>query len=169
MSLSQTANQPKKIGMGVAVAIVLVALALLGYQLFGGRQTVDAPAGKSAFYTDDDGKSYFTDAADKMVPFNHNGKQAYRADVFQGSDGKQFVGLIYRHTDSGRKEIEAYFAKNPKDSDGMARRTMERGRMQVKLAGAGEKAWQLNDEVTMERLQGAVTDSSGKPAKLVTP
>jgi hypothetical protein len=155
--------------MGVAIAIVAVALGLLGYQLFGGRQTVDAPNRKTAFYTDDDGKSFFTDAANKMVPFTHNGKQAYRADVFEGFDGKKFVGLIYRHTDSGKNEIESYFSTNPKYPDGLARRTMERGRMQVTPAGANDKAWQLNDDVTMERLQASVTDASGKPARLVTP
>jgi hypothetical protein len=155
--------------MGVAVVVVVAALGLLGYQLFGGKQTVDAPNTKTAFYTEDDGKNFFADQANKMVPFTHNGKQAYRADVFEGSDGRKFVGLIYRHTDSGRKEIESYFATNPKDPDGLARRTMERGRMQVKPAGANDKAWQLNDDVTMERLQSSVTDVSGKPARLVTP
>ena len=155
--------------MGVAAAVLIIGMGLLGYQFFGGRQTVSAPARSTAFFTSDDGKTFFKDDVNKMVPFDHNGKPAYRADVFQGADGKQFVGLIYRHTDSGRKEIEAYFATKPKDPDGNARQIMERGRMQVKTVGSGDKGWMLNDEVTMERLQSSVTDASGKPAKLVVP
>ena len=169
MGSAQTMTEPRKLGMGVAAAVLIVGLGLLAYQFFGGRQTVSAPVHATAFYTADDGKTFFSDDANKMVPFDHNGKPAYRADVFQGLDGKQFVGLIYRHTDAGRKEIEAYFASKPKDPDRTARQIMERGRMQVKPAGTGDKGWMLNDEVTMERLQSSVTDPSGKPAKLIVP
>jgi hypothetical protein len=169
MSHAQTLNEPKKLGLGAAAAVLLVGLGLLGYNLFGGRHSVSAEARGNAFFTDDDGKNFFKDDINKMTPFSHNGKQAYRADVFQGADGKQFVGLVYRHSDSGRKEIEAYFATKPKDPDATARMLMERGRMQVKPVGANDKAWMLNDEVTVERLQSSVTNASGKPAKLVTP
>jgi hypothetical protein len=169
MGVVQTLNEPRKLGVGVAAAVVLVGIGMLGYRLFGVRETINAAAHTSAFYTDDDGKSFFTDNSNKMVPFDHDGKQAYRADVFQGADGKQFVGLIYRHTDSGRQAIESYFAKNSKGSDGLDRQIMERGRMQVRRAGAAEKTWLLNDEVTTERLQSSIVDSSGRPAKLVVP
>jgi hypothetical protein len=169
MGAVQTMNEPRKLGMGVAAAVLIIGLGLLAYQFFGGRQSVSAQTGSTAFFTDDGGKTFFKDDVTKMAPFDHNGKQAYRADVFQGADGKQFVGLIYRHTDSGRKEIASYLATKPKDPDGMARQIMERGRMQVKPVGSDDKAWMLNDEVTIERLQSSIADASGKPAKLVLP
>jgi hypothetical protein len=169
MSVVKTLNEQKKLGYGVAAALLILGLGFLAYQAMGRRQTVDAAPRGNAFFTDDDGKTFFKDDIEKFVPFTHNGKQAYRCDVFAGSDGKQFVGLIYRHTDAGRKEIQSYFASKPKDPDGTAHMLMEKGRMQVKPAGANDKAWAANDEVTVERLQSSVTDSAGKPAKLVVP
>src|SRR2546423_15270003 len=90
MGAVQTMSEPRKLGMGVAAAVLIIGLGLLGYQFFGGRQTVSAPARSAAFFTNDDGKTFFKDDVNKMVPSDHNGKPAYRADVFQGADGKQF-------------------------------------------------------------------------------
>src|SRR5688500_9050171 len=85
MGVRESLNENKKLGVGVGAGIFVVALAILSFQLFGGGGTgVEAPT--SAFYTDDDGKTFFKDDAYKVVPFNHGGKQAYRAEVFQCSD-----------------------------------------------------------------------------------
>src|SRR5436190_4516103 len=100
MSKSDSAS---KFGPGIMIAFVVLAVGLLGYQLIGGsRNDKTRIAPLSVFYTDDQGKSFFKDEV-KLVPFDHNGKQAFRADVFKGSDGKEFVGLIYRFTDGGRR------------------------------------------------------------------
>jgi hypothetical protein len=167
MNTGETRNA--KVGMGAAAALLVVAMGFVGFQVFGGRDHGAGSLPGDAFYTDDNGKTFFKDDVRKIVPFDHKGKQAYRADVFQGSDGKQFVGLIYRHTDSGRKELGTYFANKPSDPEGVGRRLMELRGMQVKPIAAGEKAWVLADDVATERLQGSVTDPSGKPAKLVSP
>src|SRR5947207_6438497 len=134
MEVRQSLNENKKIGVGVAVAIVLVAVAVAAFQLRG-NSTNAAAASEKAFYTDDNGKTFFKDDASRISPFDHNGKQAYRADVFRGADGKEFVGLIYRHTDAGRKEMEAYVSNKSKDFDGSTRRSIKQRGMQVKRAG----------------------------------
>jgi len=167
MGIRETMNESKKLGVGIAIAVVVVGVALVVVQLLSGRETGAAPIINTAFYTDDNGKTFFKDDVNKIVPFDHNGKQAYRADVFQGADGKQFVGLVYRHTSAGRQEIENYFAKNSKD--GMARSLLEHRDMQVKRVGADDASWVLNDSEATESLQASVHDASGKPAKLVTP
>jgi len=157
----------KKFGVGVAVAVLLLAAVALGYQLVGGRENGAATAApKTAFYTDDGGKTFFKDDISKVPPFDHNGKQALRCDVFDAG-GKQFVGLVYRFTDTGKRDIAAY---NPsKDFDGSVRRSIEERGMQVKPAAAGDKAWDFADETTVTRLQGQMKDPAGKPAKLVNP
>ena len=157
-------------GMGVAVAILLVAAISLGYQMFSGREVVGAAAPTSVFYTDDNGKTFFKDDADKLPPFDHNGKQAYRCDVFRDAGGKQFVGLIYRFTDSGRQQMQEYLPKKSQDADGAARRAIEERGMQVKpLAATGDAAWRYADDVTVAQLRTAVKNSSKQQATLVQP
>jgi prepilin-type processing-associated H-X9-DG protein len=158
-----------RFGLGVASALFIVAAAALGVQLIGGRESGAGAVSKTAFYTDDNGKSFFKDDVNEVSPFHHNGKQAYRCDVFQTDGGKQFVGLVYRYTDSGRREIEAYFPNYSKDPDGSTRRAIDERGMQVKPVGAGDNAWTLNDDTTTSRLVASMKDSSGKPAKLVQP
>jgi len=168
MGVREDLNNNKKLGIGVGIAIVAVGIVALAIQMGGGR-TDAVVAAVNAFYTDDGGASFFRDDVCRISPFDHNGKQAYRADVFRGADGRQFVGLIYRHTDSGRKEMQGYLPNKSKDSDGAARRSLEQRAMQVKLVKAPETAWVLNDDVTTERLQSTVRDAGGKPAQLVNP
>lgn len=157
----------RKYGVGVAVAVLLVAAVALGYQLVGGRENGAAgPVAKTAYYTDDNGKTFFKDDVNKIPPFDHNGKQALRCDVFEAG-GKQFVGLVYRFTEAGKRDMAAY---NPsKDADGSTRKSIEERSLQVKPVAAADKAWDIADETTVMRLQSQVKDPSGKPAKLVQP
>jgi hypothetical protein len=167
MAVRQKLNENKKVGMGVGAAILIIAVGLMAFQLRRGNgNAVTAPT--SAFYTDDNGKTFFKDQI-RIVPFDHNGRQAYRADVFKCPDGREFVGLIYRFTDSGRREMERYLASKVSDPDGSSRLSIEHRGMQVKPINAAEKAWTYNDDVTAERLQGMVKCPSGVPAQLVTP
>jgi hypothetical protein len=50
-----------------------------------------------AYFSDDDGKTYFADSIEKAMPFDHNGKKAYRAYVFTcENETTPFVGLLGR-------------------------------------------------------------------------
>jgi hypothetical protein len=127
------------------------------------------PGQKTAFYTEDNGKSFFKDDINKLSPFDHNGKQAYRCDVFQTDGGKQFVGLVYRYTPGGRQMFESYLPNRSKDADGSTRRSIDQMGMEVKPVAASDSAWALNDDMSTSRLQASMKDPSGKPAKLVQP
>jgi len=168
MGVRQSLNESKKLGIGVGGAVLVVALALLGYQLFGGPSSV-GPAPRTAFYTDDDGKTFFEDDINKVSPFERNGKQAYRADVFQCPDGKRFVALMYRHNSSGRQQVEEYIANRMMDKDegGSMLRAIESACMEFKRAGANDRAWRPNDSAAIDSLHAAVTCPSGGPATLV--
>ena len=169
MGVRQSLNESKKLGIGVGGGVLVVALALLGYQLFGGPSSV-GPAPRTAFYTDDNGKTFFEDDIHKVSPFERNGKQAYRADVFQCSDGKRFVAFVYRHNSSGRKQVEQYIANRTMDKDkgGSLLRAIEAACMEYKRAGADDRAWRANDSSTIDLLHAAVSCPSGGPATLVT-
>jgi hypothetical protein len=167
MGVRETINETKGLGIGVAAAAMIIAIGLLAYQLNGGG---GQGAAKQAFFTDDDGKTFFKDDIEKLSPFDHNGKKAYRADVLRCTDGHEFVGLIYRHTDGGRKELESYQKDmKAKDVDGQVRANIEMRGMEVHRPGAAEKGWMPNDELQMERLRAAAKCPLGKPGDLVNP
>jgi hypothetical protein len=164
MGVRQSLNENKKLGVGVGAGIFVVAIAIVSFQLFGdGGSGIEAPT--SAFYTDDDGKTFFKDDAYKVVPFDHGGKQAYRADVFKCADGKQFVGLMYRHNAVGRKAMEEHIAKGAKDPDGSFLTGLDVQGTEVKRAGAPNSAWTPN--VEPETIQRSVKCASGDVPALV--
>lgn len=50
-----------------------------------------------AWYTVDDGKSWFQDDAERIPPFEHDGKQAVRVHLFTCDGGKtRFVGYLQK-------------------------------------------------------------------------
>jgi hypothetical protein len=139
----------------------------IGHQLMASVENASGPAATNAFYSDAAGKSFIKGDINQIVPFEREGKQYYRADVFQGADGKQFVGLIYRYNDSGRKEMERYLSKRVLDPDGTMRDQIEQRGMEFKRLT--DAKWVLRDDSTLERFRKAMRDSSGKPATLVEP
>ena len=161
MGVRDGLNTNKKLGVWIGIATLIVGLGIIGIQLLLGRGN-GITVSESGFYTDDNGKTFFKDERLKIVPFNHNGKQAYRADVFQCKDGKQFVGLIYRHNALGKKAMEKLLAKGG-NAQNASLAGLEIQGMEVKPAGAGDTAWGPN---TGER---TVHCPTGEPAQLVVP
>jgi len=159
MGVREKLNTNKQLGVWVGVGILIVGLGIIGIQLLRGGGSGIAVS-DSAFYTDDNGKTFFKDDRYKVVPFDHNGKQAYRADVFQCPDGKQFVGLIYRHNAVGRKAMEKHKGH---ESQSASIAGLEIQGMEVKPAGAADTAWVPNSG---DRL---VKCPSGQTAQLVAP
>jgi len=167
MGIVHKLNENPKLGFGVAAAVIIIALGVFAFQLSGGS-TIQAP--KRAFFTDDGGKTFFKDDINKIAPFDHGGKQALRADVFKCDEGHEFVGIVYRFTDQGRKEMERYLKESPKDPEGALRHGIEQRQMQVRKAKADEKTWtSANDESLIETYRNSMKCPTGKPALLVTP
>jgi len=79
----------------LALAIPMIILANRGP---GGRAS-------EAYYSDDDGKTWFEDDIDKLYPFDRNGKQAYRAYVYQCGSKEPFVAYLARYTDAAKSRI----------------------------------------------------------------
>ena len=170
MGVREKLNQNTRLGFGIGAGIVVVALLIISLQLMAAKPSLAKQ--KVAFYTDDNGKTFFTDDVQKVVPFDHNGKQAYLADVFQCADGKQFVGLMYRHTPGGRSEMENYISQNmaAQDKDGLFLQQLAYRGMDVKRAGAGDKAWTRNDQTLNDTIRASVKcGSGGGVATLVIP
>ena len=109
MGLRETLNENPRITTGVTVGIIVVILALILWPSGGGGAGGGAIATK-AFYTIDDGKTWFADDSKKVPPFKKDGKDAYRAIVYK-CGGKTFVNHMERFTPDAQKKLEALYAK----------------------------------------------------------
>jgi len=92
----------------VAVAILIVAIAAGAFVIHRQFTPVsrDIPLGQN-FYSDDDGKTWFADSAAKAAPFDHNGQQAYEAEVYRCGDWKPFVAFLISYEPDDKAAIEA--------------------------------------------------------------
>ena len=87
-------DSPRAVAIGMA--LVVVALAVITWsQLRTPRPSSDPGL---AYFTVDEGKTSFVDAADKRTPFTHDGKEAVRAITFacDAAQKDRFVGYLER-------------------------------------------------------------------------
>jgi hypothetical protein len=99
MSVRDKLNEGK-LGVGVTIAFLAIAGSVLAYMLWPAHH-IDPT---SAYYSDDDGQSYFKDSAYKFPPFDHDGKTAVQAMVFL-DHGSKIVGYLIRYTPEAHKKL----------------------------------------------------------------
>src|SRR5438477_7566485 len=104
MGVRETISNRRHWGIGAAVALIAVAVGAIVYQRADG--TPERSTGMQAYFSIDDGQSYFEAPADSLPPFDHNGKPAIRAYVFK-CDGKKFVGYLERYRPEARQAMAA--------------------------------------------------------------
>jgi len=104
VGIRETLNKNPGLTTGATVGIILLALVFIIFQIRGGG-TPDIAT--EAYYTIDDGKTWFADDINKVPPFQKDGKDAYRVYVYKCADGKEFVSHLERYTPEGKKAMEA--------------------------------------------------------------
>jgi hypothetical protein len=105
MSVRETIDSHRN----VVTAIALVILACGAYLIF---HSSAGPSSQTlmarAYYTIDDGASWFVDDAQKVPPFAHQGKTAVRVRMFSSNGGETlFPGYLERYTEDARRRIAA--------------------------------------------------------------
>lgn len=89
---------------GAAIAlIVLIAAGAMAMLLPRGD---NGGPSDEAYFTDDDGKTFFADSRAKLPPFDRGGKQAVRAVVYE-ANGVRFVNHVERYTPAGLRAVSA--------------------------------------------------------------
>ena len=135
MGVRETINEKPQLAAAVAAGVVLLACAFMVLQFSSAGPSA---ASDKAFFTTDDGKTWFVDQASNLPPFQRDGKEAVRAYVYD-CNGKAFVNHLERYTPDGRKAVEAAIqGKGGDESSGAAG--------QLRLSGAevkkpGAKQW----------------------------
>jgi hypothetical protein len=107
MAIREFLNKyPSQTKAGTIIVIIVALSISIWYNRSGGPSNAS-----KAYYSTDDGATTFVDDFFKAYPFDHDGKPAYRAYVFQGSDGKQFVGYLERYTPAGLSDLQSLLSK----------------------------------------------------------
>jgi hypothetical protein len=107
MGVVEAMQHKKKAFTAGAISLMLLAAVSMAYQLWPQKHYSQ----NSAYFSDDDGKTWFLDSADRVPPFDHNGKPAFRAAIYSYDGGsKQFCGYLMRYNPDVQKKIEAAIA-----------------------------------------------------------
>ena len=106
MGLREKLNENPAITTGATIFVIVVAVGFIIYSaLPGGGPKIPT----QAFYTVDDGTTWFADDIKKIAPFDKDGKPAVRAHVYKCGD-KTFCAYMDRYTPEAKKQIEAFNA-----------------------------------------------------------
>jgi hypothetical protein len=137
VGIRETLNRNPGITTGVTAGIIVIALIIIGWQLTssGGPKIPS-----EAYYTIDDGATWFADDIQKIPPFDKDGKPAYRAHVFKCSDGKEFVSHLERYTPEAKKKLEEARAKGDQADPAVYEEVTITG-IEVKKPGTGDTGW----------------------------
>lgn len=138
MGIRETLNKNPAITTGVTAGIVVLAIGVIIWQLWGGSAPLASGGTAKAYFSDDDGATYFADATTKVPPFDHNGKQAVRALVFQCGTGQPFVGMLQRYTKEAKAKLEKAQASKPGD---IVMEDIEITGLEIKKPKTGDAAW----------------------------
>ncbi len=163
MGIREKLNDNPGITTGVTAAIIIIALGLIIWQATG-NSGPSIPT--KAYYSIDDGATYFADDINLIPPFEKDGKPAYLAMVFQCDGGKPFVSYLQRYTKDAKAKLEA--AKNKPPAEGGDMMIYEEVRMngtEVKKPGTGDTGWvkqadyQRSSEITSPKCPDGTTNN----------
>lgn len=147
--------------------IALVAtLALAGYLAWWWEYERMPPPSTRAYYSTDDGASWFDDEGSRIPPFlTPDGKTAVRAYVVECPDGRQHVAFLERMTESAKAELEQAQRRKALLDTPTYNRLLESG-TEYKLPGPDEQ-WMSRPEFR-ERGE-SLTCPDGGPPRMVLP
>lgn len=107
MGIRETMKEKPAVGVAVGAAFVLFASAMLAWSFWPERRADLL----QAWYTVDEGKTWFADSATRVAPFDKDGKQALIAFVYTYAGGsKSFCAYLAKYTPEGKKAMEASMA-----------------------------------------------------------
>ncbi len=173
MGLRETLNRNPAITTGATIVIIVLAVGFIIYSQVGSG--VPKPP-KSAWYTTDDGASWFEDDINKISPFTKDGKEAIRIYVFECKDGKKFAGYMERYTPEAKKQLEALNAKQAAlkpgtpeheqasmEASGIMQNVMMTGMQYKKPGAAGKWVAQMDGEKFSQVVSITCPDTNDYP------
>lgn len=160
MGMREKLSNNPKVTIPVVIAVIVLAVAYGAWSMKSDVPSADL----HAFYTVDDGKTFFVDDL-KTAPFIKDGKEAVRAYVYECPDGTQFVAYMERTSPAIRKEMDAMKARGEAPDSSVSQRWAEGG-TEVKLPN--DSKWQIASAFLPKFKVKCPGTSSGDP-RLVVP
>ena len=142
------------------VVVTLLMIGVIFYETYGGGPSVG-----DSFFTADDGRTWFTESATQISPFDYHGGQAVRCFVFRTPSGTEFVAYEEKVSD------EVLAIMNPKKAPAAAKpKMMTTGMGGMLIKKPGEANWRPFDPMTLPQLFKDVVGPDGsKPCVQVQP
>ena len=173
MGIRETLNANQKLTT-VLTAVVLVGL--VGYiAWYVSGMTSNSPQIGKAYFTTDEGATLLVEDENRRAPFQHEGKEAVRAYVYE-CDGEQFVAYLERYSPEAMAAFAEYDAEaasrprgsGPPPSMGKAQ-SMTRSGLQVKRPGGDEWISATSPEGTDIKRNVKCPDGTGGVPQPVMP
>lgn len=119
---------------GIVVVIAAAAIAVSVISMFIQASGQHRKPTAKAFFSCDDGKTWFKDDASKAFPFQHGGKPAYRAEIFRCGQ-TEFCAYLESLPENVKEGVDAV-------SDGLARAAaLQSASDQILLKRPGDTVW----------------------------
>jgi hypothetical protein len=107
MGIREKLKEKPAVTASIAAVFLAIAVGILIWSYWPEKK---ADLSK-AYYSDDDGKTWFAESAFLVAPFQHNGKTAVVAQVYSYDDGKkQFCAYLAQFTPDAKKRLDAALA-----------------------------------------------------------
>ena len=167
MGARQWINDHPRIAISVIAGCCAIVLMLVGLQY--SREAHPARLGSDqAFFSDDDGKTYFRDTTARLPPFDHNGKTAYGALVLRCENGAPFVAYLQGYSPKALETVQDLMkrstAQNPLPLDILSAPPMD-----VKAPG-GSKWFSISETSEYARVTTPrCPDGGAGPFQTVSP
>lgn len=165
MGLREKINENPGATTVVAACIVLAAIVFIIYQSTGSEAPPPFP---QAYYSVDDGKSWFADDFNKDAPFTKDGQEAVRAYVFQCGEGKPFVGYLEKYSPQALKEVQNHRQTMKLDPPPSLMEEIMPAGILVKKPGAPASEWVSveGNEAKFDEATTVVCPDDGTPKPL---
>jgi hypothetical protein len=142
----------------------LAALVVAGTAVaFAARSLGTHPPDTShAFFTTDDGKTWFSDSSNNIPPFEKDGKTAYRCSVYE-CNGKQFVLEMQRYDEKSAQALrDAQVAARTQSTDPKKRAPGPNPQFGLQVKAPGDAKWHsAMDVAAMNKMSEAIKCGSG--------
>src|SRR5688572_20392754 len=103
MGFRKSLNQRPMLTGVIGVGMLVIAGAVL--VVWASNRVTPGGRVAQAYYTNDEGKTFFAESSERVYPFDRGGKPVYRAYVYQCGDGQPFVSYIARYTDAAAARL----------------------------------------------------------------
>jgi hypothetical protein len=138
VGIRETLNKNQTLTTGATIGIIVVAIGIIVWQMMPERAPKIVV---KAYFSTDDGRTWFEDTSDKVAPFDKDGKEAVRAHLFKcAQGGEPFVGYLEKLDPEIKRRLDEFYS-NPSNKGRImpGQADQEEGGRLVKRPG--DKGW----------------------------